>query len=913
MSRGLKRLGLWVALAAGLFAAAPASAAVQPYGTNDYGGFRNILPPGQGQTANVPEILDFISNGNRPAHWDDQRELYGDLVYASPNLSDAQIDNYFKDGTFGVLPADATPGSHNSPAGHPGVQIVRDDDFGVPHVYGDTRDDVMFGAGYVGAEDRLFFMDVLRHSGRGQLSGFIGGSNKGMDAEQWAVAPYTEADLQRQFDLADDLYGATGARLQQDVLSYVAGVNQYRSEALVDPSKLPGEYTLLGADLDPWKVTDVIATAALVGGIFGRGGGGEVSNAEIYSAARKRFGKTAGVNVWKDLRRANDPEAPTTVLGRKFPYQLRKGVNPKATAIADPGSVRDGSPDDATTQGYLAGDRSSEIEPPHEITTPGGYPAMSGGMLDGLLEQGGASNALLVSGRESESGHPLAVFGPQVGYYSPEILMEEELHGPGIDAAGTAFVGVNLFVLLGRGQDYAWSATSAGQDIIDTFAERLCEPKGKKPSVNSMNYLWKGKCRPMEVLERVNTITPNPIDDSPAETFRMEAHRTVHGIVSQRGKVNGKPVAFAQQRSTYQHESDSALGFSLFNTPGAISNARDFQQAASKIGFSFNWFYADDRDIGYFNSGNNPVRAPGADPDFPNWGTGRWDWQNWNPSRNTARYGSFDSHPQVINQSYITSWNNKQAPKFSAAEDNYSYGSNHRSQSLDERVVSGISGAGKMTLAELIDAMEDAGTVDLRGSQVLPWMLKRLSAGGVPADLADEVALLQGWVDSGAHRRDKDQSGTYDDAAAVQLMDAWWPRVLETVFRKDLGNKLYELLQAKIGIDDPPAGGGSAYISGWYAYLEKDLRRIGGEKVKGALSRSYCGNGSKGKRTSSCKDELADSLRAAIGVPRSTLYPRGDNCDTGDDQMCNDAVRFAVTGGIGVEEIHWINRPTWQQ
>lgn len=87
--------------------------------------------------------------------------------------------------------------------------MVRDD-FGVPHIYGNSRDNVIFGAGYVGAEDRLFFMDVLRHAGRARLSSFAGPSNKAMDAEQWDLAPYTEQDLQRQIDLAEEVYGAEG-------------------------------------------------------------------------------------------------------------------------------------------------------------------------------------------------------------------------------------------------------------------------------------------------------------------------------------------------------------------------------------------------------------------------------------------------------------------------------------------------------------------------------------------------------------------------------------------------------------------------------------------------------------------------------------------------------------------------------
>jgi acyl-homoserine lactone acylase PvdQ len=52
-----------------------------------------------------------------------------------------------------------------------------------------------------------------------------------------------------------------------------------------------------------------------------------------------------------------------------------------------------------------------------------------------------ASNWELVSARESRTGHPLGVLGPQVGYYNPQILMEEELHGPGLDARGATFPG----------------------------------------------------------------------------------------------------------------------------------------------------------------------------------------------------------------------------------------------------------------------------------------------------------------------------------------------------------------------------------------------------------------------------------------------------------------------------------------
>jgi len=64
------------------------------------------------------------------------------------------VPNYFKDATFGVPGADVDAQRTESP--EPGVTIIRDKQFGVPHIYGDTRPELMFGIGWATAADRLF-------------------------------------------------------------------------------------------------------------------------------------------------------------------------------------------------------------------------------------------------------------------------------------------------------------------------------------------------------------------------------------------------------------------------------------------------------------------------------------------------------------------------------------------------------------------------------------------------------------------------------------------------------------------------------------------------------------------------------------------------------------------------------------
>src|SRR5690606_10370055 len=143
---------------------------------------------------------------------------------------------------------------------------------------------------------------------------------------------------------------------------------------------------------DPWREIDVISVAALVSGIFGKGGGGELRSAEALAAAIERFGEQRGRAVWADFRSAEDPETPTTVQGQAFPY-LVPPQQPRGVALPDPGTLR--------REPVVAGGPQLRM------------PARRSVIGDLLASEGLASNALLVSAAESETGRPLAVMGPQ--------------------------------------------------------------------------------------------------------------------------------------------------------------------------------------------------------------------------------------------------------------------------------------------------------------------------------------------------------------------------------------------------------------------------------------------------------------------------------------------------------------------
>ena len=138
-------------------------------------------------------------------------------------------------------------------------------------------------------------------------------------------------------------------------------------------------------------------------------------------------------------------------------------------------------------------------------STPGSLVADPGSMSSSALHaarvleasRARASNALLIGRRRSATGHPLAVMGPQLGYFYPELFMEVDAHGGGIDVRGGVLPGLP-YVLIGRGPDYAWSATSANNDNTDQFLEELCNQDGTPATRSSDHYMYMGICRPMK-------------------------------------------------------------------------------------------------------------------------------------------------------------------------------------------------------------------------------------------------------------------------------------------------------------------------------------------------------------------------------------------------------------------------------
>src|SRR4029079_7025262 len=152
------------------------------------------------------------------------------------------------------------------------------------------------------------------------------------------------------------------------------------------------------------------------------------------------------------------------------------------------------------------------------------------------------------------------------GYQMPAFLVEKDVHGPGIDARGVGFAGIDAYVLLGRGRDYAWSATSSGADNTDTFVLRLCDPAGGAVTASSMGYEHDGKCRAITTFDHTENVAPIG-GGGGSLTWTVPRAPDYGPVVRGATLADGTPVAIARRRSTYGDEISSAVGFQRLNDP----------------------------------------------------------------------------------------------------------------------------------------------------------------------------------------------------------------------------------------------------------------------------------------------------------------------------------------------------------
>ena len=604
--------------------------------------------------------------------------------------------------------------------------IIRDN-YGVPHVFANTREELAYGVGYAIAEDRLWQADLFRREATGRLSE-LGIGNISIDL--WTrIHGYTKEENTQLFTTIQSPY-------REMIIAYTEGMNHYITEAIANPQeKMPYEYILLGITPEPWTVEDSVAIGQLMVRRWGEGGGMELTFTLVLQQLIQRNGILNGWKIFNDACPQEDPGATTTI-------QSNDTNPPSKTPLLPP----------ILPQILL--------ESAQHILTMNTQEQQFC-EAQGLLYHFG-SNGWVVAPEKSETGNTLLLGGPQMGHSIPQIVVEVGMHGAGINASGMTFPGVGPAIAIGANTYGAWTTTSGLSDGVDTYIEIL-------HPLNKTRYRFNGSWCQMENRTEI-------IYDQNGTPHVFTCYRTIHGPVLDirwRPFIGG--IAVSSRMAFWKQEHHTIEGVMSFQE---CTNITEFEHGVSKIVSSHNWFWADrNGDIGYYHSGYYPIRPTFGflhrriDDRFPLLGTGKEEWLGIVP---------FEDLPQERNppSGFFANWNNKPERTWDHAEAEVGplWGEGH----IVVRIQELLAADSEISYQDMKDICKNVAYHDAYGTYFKPFLQAVINtSSGIPPDVKN---ALETW---NCYLNNEDSDGFYDDPG-LTIFHAWYNALYDKILLDEL-------------------------------------------------------------------------------------------------------------------------------
>jgi penicillin amidase len=210
------------------------------------------------------------------------------------------------------------------------VDIVRDD-YGMPHIYAATEEDAAFGLGYCMAQDRLFQMEMLRRSVKGELSEVLGPGFVDVDRLfRTITAPRP----------IESIYASLPPHIAGIMEAFTAGINRYISD---HDTNLPFEFALLGFKLKPWTPADEMTGLYYMAWAMNMSFHSEI----LYSAIIDRVGPDLAADLFAYPR-----NAPTIIPDSLFTVSFNRLLGTLAKAHSVTGLTFPGASNNWVVAGF---------------------------------------------------------------------------------------------------------------------------------------------------------------------------------------------------------------------------------------------------------------------------------------------------------------------------------------------------------------------------------------------------------------------------------------------------------------------------------------------------------------------------------------------------------------------------------
>lgn len=290
------------------------------------------------------------------------------------------------------------------------------DELGIPHIFADNQEDLMYAQGYAEAKDRLWQMEFQMLAAAGRLSEIVGEKALPIDrfSRRIGIVRAAETSLKEM---------ENNPVSKSVVESFTAGVNAYIKQ--LKKSDLPVEYKLIGYEPELWTPLK----CALLMKYMAKDLTYYDTDVENSNALRA-FGAEAYQKMYPDFPPpAIDPIIPA---GTIWDFKSVDSFASKPKNILADAMYRN---------------------PYKEFYSSKFY----------------GSNNWCVNGSKTKSGKPILCGDPHLNLSLPSIWYAVQLQCPGLNVEGVTIPGAPG-VIIGHNDSIAWSVTNAERDVINNFS-----------------------------------------------------------------------------------------------------------------------------------------------------------------------------------------------------------------------------------------------------------------------------------------------------------------------------------------------------------------------------------------------------------------------------------------------------------
>ncbi len=567
------------------------------------------------------------------------------LAACNSNSPTVKLDGGQPDaGSDGGSPVDAIPvtstltgASLTNP-----VDAVRDQ-WGIPHIYGQSIPDVAYAQGYFMAQDRWVELDLLRRAADGSLAGILGqgqlAADVGMRVHHLrATAETGLANLKASTDPTDQL-------LVQTLNAFAAGVNAWQADLAAAKYQLPPQLASVytAASVTPWLPEDSVLLGEFLAWQLAFDDQTDVIRTDLDVAVASTFTAPGDprANINLDLENVIPPD-PAVIVPGGWSF-----TTDNSSARRDP--LR--KPGDKLR-------RSKALRQFRHLLDEDLRALATVGFKSPRDSERGSNNWVIGPGL-SASGHVLVANDTHLSLQNPPIFYMNHLVARSggstqLDVMGEQFPGVPA-VTLGMNQHVAWGATVNFIDVTDIFSIAV------KKCSDGVNECTTFNGQPVQLVPRQESfdvgglgmvqkgaVTVTLYDDPNHGPLLPRVDLTSAGVFS-----SVEPLGPTELSVKYTGYTSAPLLKAIYGLD--VSTSMQSAVAALDPNFRYggqNWVIGDDQgNFGWTQTVEVPLRSPTAVPYKVLPGDGSAEW---GPDMDPQFIPHAYNHPQ----GYISTANN---------------------------------------------------------------------------------------------------------------------------------------------------------------------------------------------------------------------------------------------------------------